>query len=578
MDSLSGHFSIESNARLHRPEAALTAGTGSMPGPAQTNDLAHVGGWNNNANTAYQMHLNSAHVFAGKSLYGKVNEQLSSMERVGAKRAHGRSDDAQSKRVREHTASHGLRIDDLLNPATVSANAVMAESASTTLAAAHRMTVPSSLTRTRSDDSKHYYQQLVQLQRQLQLKQQQQLDTVDPTLRFTRTATAPAERPASDSSAHGLVREALELDKLYDIACVIIESIWPNHSLSQRTQLCSLRCFVSETHRQSRLSVDALELSMFYLLRAKSIIQAKQRAERQMEEAQVQQQQFIATDHRAGLNSSTPPLSPDTNVSAGVNTLVSAPMVVPVSVGGGTAVPSGTFTSPLDGNSPITPDSVHHGQVTYVGVDKQQLLTSGMITPLSPEKSKRALAGSTHSLPNSFRSFVAAKPAVPAAPASKPETKEAGAPGQSKPNVTKCGRRMFVAALISASKFMFDQSYSNKAWNKITKLPPRQISDMERAFLDMIDYRLYVDRSTYEKFHRLLARSGMRNGRLMVCDPLNAPLSPSPVSASTATTAVSSPVGRSASGPADLRSAMNVPISISSTPIIHHPARTTAGV
>ncbi|KAJ2538043.1 PHO85 cyclin-5, partial [Coemansia sp. RSA 1853] len=141
-----------------------------------------------------------------------------------------------------------------------------------------------------------------------------------------------------------------------------------------------------------------------------------------------------------------------------------------------------------------------------------------------------------------------------------------------------CGRRMFVAALISASKFMFDQSYSNKAWNKITKLPPRQISDMERAFLDMIDYRLYVDRSTYEKFHRLLARSGMRNGRLMVCDPLNAPLSPSPVSASTATTAVSSPVGRSASGPADLRSAMNVPISISSTPIIHHPARTTAGV
>ncbi|KAJ2273356.1 hypothetical protein EV176_003350, partial [Coemansia sp. RSA 451] len=209
MDSLPGHFSIESNARLHRQEAALTAGTGAMPGPAQTNDLAHVGGWNN-ANTAYQMHLNSAHVFAGKSLYGKVNEQLS-MERVGAKRAHGRSDDAQSKRVREH----GLRIDDLLNPATVSANAVRAESAGTALAAAHRMTVPSSLTRTCSDDSKHYYQQLVQLQHQLQLKQQQQLDTVDPTLRFTRTATAPTERPASDSSAHGLVREALELDKLY---------------------------------------------------------------------------------------------------------------------------------------------------------------------------------------------------------------------------------------------------------------------------------------------------------------------------------------------------------------------------
>ncbi|PIA16213.1 hypothetical protein COEREDRAFT_25228, partial [Coemansia reversa NRRL 1564] len=67
-----------------------------------------------------------------------------------------------------------------------------------------------------------------------------------------------------------------------------------------------------------------------------------------------------------------------------------------------------------------------------------------------------------------------------------------------------CGRRMFVAALICASKFITDYTYSNETWNKITRLPLRQISDMERAFLDMIDYRLYVDGTTYEKFHRLL--------------------------------------------------------------------------
>ncbi|KAJ2742032.1 PHO85 cyclin-5, partial [Coemansia sp. BCRC 34490] len=113
-----------------------------------------------------------------------------------------------------------------------------------------------------------------------------------------------------------------------------------------------------------------------------------------------------------------------------------------------------------------------------------------------------------------------------------------------KPNTTKCGRRMFVAALICASKFMYDRTYSNKAWNKITKLPLAQISDMERAFLDMIDYRLYVDLGTYDRFHRLLARSGMRNGRLMICDQLSA-ASPAS-SASSSPTVVGSATGAAA--------------------------------
>ncbi|KAJ2788400.1 hypothetical protein H4R20_007387 [Coemansia guatemalensis] len=92
--------------------------------------------------------------------------------------------------------------------------------------AAHRMTVPSSLSRARSADSKHYYQQLMQLQLQFQMKQQQQQQqkrgalpapAADPASRLMRTSTAPTGRTnaASDFSARGLVREALELDKLY---------------------------------------------------------------------------------------------------------------------------------------------------------------------------------------------------------------------------------------------------------------------------------------------------------------------------------------------------------------------------
>ncbi|KAJ2793116.1 PHO85 cyclin-5, partial [Coemansia guatemalensis] len=238
-------------------------------------------------------------------------------------------------------------------------------------------------------------------------------------------------------------------------------------------------------------------------------------------------------------------------------------MVVPVTSAPGVAVPSSgstTFTSPL-GSSPLTPDSAQ--QVNQAYPAKQTMLGNGMITPLTPEKTRRALAGTAYSLPNSYRSFVtAAKPAAEKtvsgcdaqqqqqqqaaagqlqsgpeakpAPASSNSNNSTSTKASGKSDVTKCGRRMFVAALLCASKFISDYPYSWVTWNKITRLPLSQISDMERAFLQMIDYRLYVDGNTYEKFHRLLARSGMRNGRLMVCDsgaaaslPASAPLPPS---------------------------------------------------
>ncbi|KAJ1820075.1 PHO85 cyclin-5 [Coemansia sp. RSA 2599] len=240
---------------------------------------------------------------------------------------------------------------------------------------------------------------------------------------------------------------------------------------------------------------------------------------------------------------------------------------------GSLATPSSASTN--DNESPYTPPGEHGvSQVSYVPGDKQQILRSGMVAPFVAVDAKqrlqqlpaqqRPLAGSAASLPVSYRSFVAPVPSkatcnggavsavsgpissdsgnanigkvsdsVDRAASAKTQQQQLQSPEEkpsgdgpaaavvkkAKPDPTKCGRRMFVAALISASKFIYDQTYSNRAWNKITRLPMAQISDMERAFLEMIDYRLYVDRTTYDKFHRLLARSGMRNGRLMVCDP-----------------------------------------------------------
>ncbi|KAJ1744243.1 PHO85 cyclin-5 [Coemansia sp. RSA 989] len=559
MVSLQGKYPIESNTRLHHQDA-VPAGSG-LPLSAHTRGLAlHVGGWDNEQ---AQMH-NSAFEFS-KNIYGKVNQQTE--QPTGTKRTSD-LDLPQSKRAREQPAedSARVRIDDLLNPDSAAGAQVSA--AGSSLAAAHRMSVPTALSRTRSADAKLSYQQLAQLQLQLQ---QQMVKPTDSAMRLARTATAPGMRSAV---AQGLVRDALELDKLYDIACVIIESIWPNHSTSQSIQLCSLRCFVAETHRQSCLGADVLELAMFYLLRAKSFLQAKQHAERQKEEQEMLQQKYCAPS-KAELDN-TPPLSPADVVpgsidsqqqrpgsNSGSNGLVSAPMVVPVASNGGAAVPSsGTFTSPMDSISPITPDSVQHGQVSYVGMTAQQLTANGMITPLTPKKSKLALAAAAQSLPSAPRPQ-ASQPAVQI-PKPQQTAEGAKAPAQ-KPNPARCGRRMFVAALICATKFMYDQSFTTRAWHKATKLPPKQICDMERAFLDMIDYRLYVDRTTYERFHRRLARSGMRNGRIAVGDSagLGAKACQQPNTLSSSTTAVSSPASKPSGAQMDIRSAIS---SISSCP------------
>jgi hypothetical protein len=67
-----------------------------------------------------------------------------------------------------------------------------------------------------------------------------------------------------------------------------------------------------------------------------------------------------------------------------------------------------------------------------------------------------------------------------------------------------CGRRMFLASLVVASKFVQDKTYRNSAWAKIAGLPVSEINAAERIFLNMIDYRLYISQPTFEQWHHLL--------------------------------------------------------------------------
>ncbi|KAI9319499.1 hypothetical protein BX666DRAFT_2025790 [Dichotomocladium elegans] len=67
-----------------------------------------------------------------------------------------------------------------------------------------------------------------------------------------------------------------------------------------------------------------------------------------------------------------------------------------------------------------------------------------------------------------------------------------------------CGRRMFLASLVLASKFVQDKTYRNSAWGKIAGLPVAEINAAERIFLDLIKYRLYISHPTFEQWHYLL--------------------------------------------------------------------------
>ena len=51
---------------------------------------------------------------------------------------------------------------------------------------------------------------------------------------------------------------------------------------------------------------------------------------------------------------------------------------------------------------------------------------------------------------------------------------------------------MFLAALMVASKFLQDRTYSNRAWSRISGLSARELEKLERIFLCTIQFDLVV--------------------------------------------------------------------------------------
>lgn len=80
----------------------------------------------------------------------------------------------------------------------------------------------------------------------------------------------------------------------------------------------------------------------------------------------------------------------------------------------------------------------------------------------------------------------------------------------------QCGRRMFLAALILASKYLQDRNYSARAWSKISGLKVCEINTNEMAFLEAVNWKLHIVDSIWEKWQEIVLRH----------TPTNPPASP----------------------------------------------------
>ena len=75
----------------------------------------------------------------------------------------------------------------------------------------------------------------------------------------------------------------------------------------------------------------------------------------------------------------------------------------------------------------------------------------------------------------------------------------------------QCGRRMFLSALILASKYLQDRNYSAQAWSKISGLKVAEINMNELAFLDAVNWKLHITDPIWERWQEIVLRQAPSN-------------------------------------------------------------------
>ncbi|KAI1434814.1 hypothetical protein GGR50DRAFT_377452 [Xylaria sp. CBS 124048] len=70
----------------------------------------------------------------------------------------------------------------------------------------------------------------------------------------------------------------------------------------------------------------------------------------------------------------------------------------------------------------------------------------------------------------------------------------------------QCGRRMFLAALILASKYLQDRNYSARAWSKISGLATQEINQNEMTFLCAVNWKLHITDAVFKRWTEIILK------------------------------------------------------------------------
>lgn len=88
----------------------------------------------------------------------------------------------------------------------------------------------------------------------------------------------------------------------------------------------------------------------------------------------------------------------------------------------------------------------------------------------------------------------------------------------------QCGRRMFLAALILASKYLQDRNFSARAWSKISGLKTVEINTNEMAFLSAVNWKLHIPEPVYNRWTDVVLKYSPSSPSLT--SPKSSPTSP----------------------------------------------------
>ncbi|KEF61730.1 uncharacterized protein A1O9_03300 [Exophiala aquamarina CBS 119918] len=81
----------------------------------------------------------------------------------------------------------------------------------------------------------------------------------------------------------------------------------------------------------------------------------------------------------------------------------------------------------------------------------------------------------------------------------------------------QCGRRMFLSALMLASKYLQDRNYSARAWSKISGLRSNEINENERDYLYLIDYSLHIPKESFDNWSKIVIALSKLSSKVPQC-------------------------------------------------------------